>query len=57
VYLFMHLEHDYYNMFFLHLLYTEAGREHHLGAELMVRENLTLKRICKGTSRVMLSKF
>ena len=41
----MHLGHDYYNMFFLHLLYTEARREHHLGTELIVRENLTLKKI------------
>ena len=45
VHLLMHLEHDYYNMFFLHLLYTEARREHHLGTELIVRENLTLKKI------------
>jgi len=42
---FMHWGHDYHSMFLLHLLFAEAGREHHLGTELMTGGNSLLKRI------------
>jgi len=41
----MHWEHDCHSMFPLHLLFTEAGRGHHPGTELMDRGNPLLKRI------------
>jgi len=41
----MHWGHDYHSMFSLHLLFTEAGRGPHLGAELIAGGNPSLRRI------------